>query len=121
MAEIYRTFFHSAWPVWMVLLGIYFPEPFPSGARWRWWNWLKWGLAAPLALYSLADVVLSLGRLERFALVAPLEGWLQGRRVVTGMSLAAGSSLFVCAGAKLTMAVSRDAKRRLGCFLPALS
>ncbi len=118
LAEIYRTFFHSAWPVWMVLLGIYFPEPFPSGARWRWWDWLKWGLAAPLALYTLVDVALSLGRMERFALVAPLEYWLQGpRRVVAGMSLAAGASLFVCAGAKLAMAVSRDAKRRLRLLL----
>jgi phosphoserine phosphatase RsbU/P len=118
LAGIYRAFFHSAWPVWMVLLGIYFPERFPSGTRWRWWNCLKWGLAAPLALYTLVDVALSLGMMERFALVAPLEHWLQApRRVVAGMTLAAGASLFVCAGAKLAMAVSRDAKRRLRLLL----
>ena len=118
LAEVYHTFFHSAWPVWMVLLGIYFPEPFPSGTRWRWWEWLKWGLAVPLALYTLVDIALSLGRMERFALVAPLEYPLQApRRVVAGMTLAAGASLFVCAGAKLAMAVSRDAKRRLRLLL----
>jgi len=118
LAEVYQTFFHSAWPVWIVLLGIYFPEPFPSGTRWRWWDWLKWGLAAPLALYTLIDLALSLGRMEHFALVAPLEYWLQApRRVVAGMTFAAGASLFVCAGAKLAMAVSRDAKRRLRLLL----
>jgi phosphoserine phosphatase RsbU/P len=118
LAEIYRTFFHSAWPVWMVLLGIYFPEPFPSRARWRWWDCLKWGLAAPLALYTLVDVALSLGGMEHFALVAPLQDWLQGpRHVVAGMSFAAGASLFFCAGAKLAMAVSPDAKRRLRLLL----
>ena len=118
LAGIYRTFFHSAWPVWVVLLGIYFPEPFPSGARWRWWEWLKWGLAAPLALYTLFDIALSLGRMEHFALVAPLEDWLQApRRVVGALSLAAGASLFLCAGAKLAMAVSGDAKRRLRLLL----
>jgi phosphoserine phosphatase RsbU/P len=118
LAGIYRMFFHSAWPVWMVLLGIYFPEPFPSGARWRWWEWLKRGLAAPLALYALVDVALSLGRMERFALVAPLDYWLQAPRgVVAYMSVAAGASLFVCAGAKLAIAVSRDAKRRLRLLL----
>jgi phosphoserine phosphatase RsbU/P len=118
LAEIYRTCFHSAWPVWMVLLGIYFPEPFPAGARWRWWDWLKWGLAAPLVLYTLVDVALSLGGMEHFALVAPLEDWLQApRHVVADMSLAAGASLFVCAGAKLAMTVSRDAKRRLRLLL----
>jgi len=118
LAEVYHTFFHSAWPVWMVLLGIYFPEPFPSGTRWRWWEWLKWGLAVPLALYTLVDIALSLGRMERFALVAPLEYPLQApRRVVAGMTLAAGASLFVCAAAKLAMAVSRDAKRRLRLLL----
>jgi len=118
LAEVYHTFFHSAWPVWMVLLGIYFPEAFPSGTRWRWWEWLKWGLAAPLALYTLLDIALSLGRMERFALVAPLEYSLQApRRFVAGMTLAAGASFFVCAGAKLAMTVSRDAKRRLRLLL----
>ncbi len=75
-AAIYHTALNSTAPIWIMLFGIYFPEPFPPTLRRRWWDCLKWALGLPLAFCALADIVLAVGKLENYSRVAALDRWL---------------------------------------------
>ena len=37
-AAIYLQFQKDSWCTYLLLLGIYFPEPFPKSSYWRWWG-----------------------------------------------------------------------------------
>lgn len=53
MASVYESILTNTWPLWMVLFGLYFPEPFLSIKRRPWIAWL-------VALPSFAFAVLSI-------------------------------------------------------------
>jgi signal transduction histidine kinase/CheY-like chemotaxis protein len=111
---VYRIGLLRATPLWLILLGIYFPEPFPAGSGKRWWNWLKWSLIPPLALYGILHVVAAEQVLEHISSVRGLKQFLQrSSRVEITLILAALASFTVCVAAKARMAVSPDGKRRL--------
>ena len=50
---VYHALANTTWPVWMLLFGIYFPEPMPFDRR---WPWLKWLLIAPLLALAAVEV-----------------------------------------------------------------
>jgi sigma-B regulation protein RsbU (phosphoserine phosphatase) len=115
----FGAFYHSALSLllmlWMLLFGIYFPEPFPASARRRWWEWCKWLFGTPLALGAMAGAVFSVGQVENYAKVARLGRALDlaDKPVLTVCAYAAVATFFACLWEKSSMAISRDARRRL--------
>ena len=113
LGQIYRAGFSSAWPIFMLLFGLYFPEPFP-GKEAASWKWAKRILIPALALISLAAIVASVGQIENFAAVAPLCALLERlSKVIFLLSFAAIGCFFAAIGTKAGAAVTPDAKRRL--------
>ena len=70
-AEIYHRIFRMAWPIGMMLFGLYFPHRFAFERR---RPWLKWTALAPLILIAVARAVFETGIDENVAAV----GWLSG-------------------------------------------
>jgi phosphoserine phosphatase RsbU/P len=111
---IFHVLFGRLLVFWMLLFGIYFPEPFPADARWRWWDWCKWAFGVPLVLDVVVGVVLSLGLMEDYSTVRSLgEAWHYTEKPIDVCSYAAMGTFFACLLAKSRMTISRDAKRRL--------
>ena len=112
---IYHTALNTLLMVWMLLFGIYFPEPFPATVRRRWWNWCKWLFGAPLVLGAMGGVIFSVGQLESYDEVARLGRMLTlaDKQLFTICAYGAVGTFFVCLWAKSRVAISLDAKRRL--------
>lgn len=114
LALAFRTVNKSAFSIWMLLFGIYFPEPFPAGSRWSNWSWRKWILIVPLALFATAGVITEIGELENFAAVGFLErlphGFVIAEVICTYMAYSMPLGLIA---RKYSSALSAGAKRRL--------
>src|SRR5215471_12339636 len=111
---IFNSVFGGLLVFWILLFGIYFPEPFPAGTRWRWWDWCKWVLGVPLVLNAVVNVIVSVGLMENYAAVEPLaQAWRHTDISLAVCGYAAMSTFFACLWAKSSMTTSRDAKRRL--------
>jgi sigma-B regulation protein RsbU (phosphoserine phosphatase) len=107
----YFTFFETAWPLWMLLFGIYFPERLVYDRR---WPWAKWLVIAPLLFFSVSGVIIEVGGLENFAAAAPLSRMLRPYnrlRMIIGM--VAIGCFFMSLGIKQGTATSPDVRRRL--------
>jgi sigma-B regulation protein RsbU (phosphoserine phosphatase) len=114
MAEAYRSAGQNTWEIWILLLGIYFPEPFPPARRRAWWMWLAWTLIPPLAFFALVFVASAVGEMENYAAIFFLHGLL-ARFVWIGsvVSYGAIAGFIACIIAKSGKAASPDARRRL--------
>jgi phosphoserine phosphatase RsbU/P len=113
VAEGYRVAVDNAWPIFMLLFGVYFPEPFPKKDP-AWWRWSKRIAITCLVVSCVMSVIVQLGQLENFASVASLSAARD--RLSTPdflLSFAAIGSFFVCISVKMGQAVTPDAKRRL--------
>lgn len=111
---IFHSLFGGLLVFWMLLFGIYFPEPFPADARRRWWDWCKWAFGVPLVLDVVVSVVISVGLMENYAAVMSLaEAWRYTQRPLVVCAYGAMSTFFACLWTKSSMMISRDAKRRL--------
>jgi phosphoserine phosphatase RsbU/P len=111
---IFHVLFAGLLVFWMLLFGIYFPEPFPASESRRWWDWCKWAFGVPLLLDVVISVVIAVGLLENYAAVRSLaEAWRHADKPVAVCAYAAMSTFFACLWAKSSMMTSRDAKRRL--------
>lgn len=112
------TFFRAAnlslFGIWLLLFGIYFPEPFPPSNPWYKWQRFKWVLIVPMILSGAVNIVVSIGELENFQTVAFLEHIPKFFRVadIIITYLAAGLPLGLIFS-KYRSAVSADSKRRL--------
>jgi len=104
----------QSWPLWMLLFGIYFPEPFPRDSWWPRWQWLRWPIIAPLAFFTVLHTINSVASVRNYTAIAFLLG-LEGRLEPVNAALAAsgGASFFACIACKRRMAISPDARRRL--------
>src|SRR5579859_8099326 len=69
VAGAYRAAVGTAWPIFMLLFGLYFPEPFP-GKESSWLRWSKRGIISLLVAFCVLSVVVQLGELENFYAVA---------------------------------------------------
>jgi sigma-B regulation protein RsbU (phosphoserine phosphatase) len=113
VAEGYRVAVGNAWPIFMLLFGLYFPEPFPEKDP-TWWRWSKRIVITLLIVSCVTNVIVRLGEFENFASVASLSAALDRLSMVDFLlSFAAIGSFFTCISAKISQAVTPDAKRRL--------
>jgi sigma-B regulation protein RsbU (phosphoserine phosphatase) len=111
LASGFHVLFGSTIAIWMLLFGIYFPERSPFDVR---WPWAKWVLIVPLALFTLANVVIEEGAQRNFAAVASLDELIRPFRIAERLiGMAAFSGFFAGLGAKVSMAATPDARRRL--------
>jgi sigma-B regulation protein RsbU (phosphoserine phosphatase) len=109
--------FHRAidqlWPLFMLLFGIYFPEPFAKRGP-AFWEWGKRILIPALILFAAMSVAISVGEIENLASVSFLEATMRHlSRVYFWIQVIATGSFFICIQAKYRGAASADAKRRL--------
>jgi sigma-B regulation protein RsbU (phosphoserine phosphatase) len=113
IAEGYRVAVDNSWPIFMLLFGVYFPEPFPEKDP-AWWRWSKRTVITLLIVSCVMNVIVRLGEFENFASVASLSAALDRLSTVDFLlSFAAIGSFFACISAKRSQAVTPDAKRRL--------
>jgi sigma-B regulation protein RsbU (phosphoserine phosphatase) len=113
VAEGYRVAVGSAWPIFMLLFGVYFPEPFPEKDP-AWWTWSKRIVITLLIVSCVMNVIVRLGQFENFAPVASLSAALDRLSTVDFLlKFAAIGSFFACISVKMRQAVTPDAKRRL--------
>lgn len=109
----YRAAVGNSWPIFMLLFGLYFPEPFP-GKDPAWWKWFKRLLISALIAFCVLDVTVQVGQLESFASVALLSRIMDHlSRVHFILAFAGTGAFFACMGVKRSRAVTPDAKRRL--------
>jgi sigma-B regulation protein RsbU (phosphoserine phosphatase) len=113
VAGAYRAAVGTAWPIFMLLFGLYFPEPFP-GKEPPWLTWSKRIVISVLIAFCFLSVAVQLGELENFSAVASLSALLQRLgKLQFILSFAATGAFFAAISVKMRMAVTPDAKRRL--------
>lgn len=111
--QAYRVGVASTWPLFMLLFGLYFPEPFP-GKESAWWRWTLRVVIPLLVADSVASVIIAVGEFENFASVARLSAVMDHLSKLSFLlTFGAVGSFFACIAARLSMAVTPDAKRRL--------
>ncbi|MCI0485110.1 MAG: SpoIIE family protein phosphatase [Blastocatellia bacterium] len=107
----YQTFFQSAWPLWMLLFGIYFPERWSVDRR---GSWMKWVFIAPNVAFILKDTIIAVGDLRNFAAVAPIHRLFQPLGIAElVISMVSIGFFFAALGHKTGTASTPDARRRL--------
>ena len=107
----YHILFNSAWPVCMMLFGIYFPERFDADRR---RPWAKWVFIIPLALITILEITLDIGTVENYRAVAPVFRLLQSyEKILFVFSLLPTSIFFLALFSKLGATKIPDARRRL--------
>lgn len=113
IAVFYRTAVSNSWPIFMLLFGSFFPEPFKENDA-RWWKWSKRVIIAILVAFSILNITASVGEIESYASVAALSAglarWGLFDFAVTFMAI---GTFFASIAVKLRRAVTPDAKRRL--------
>jgi phosphoserine phosphatase RsbU/P len=113
LGQAYRVGVSSTWPLFMLLFGLYFPEPFP-GKESAWWRWTLRVVIPLLVADSVASVIVAVGEFENFASVARLSAVMDHLSKLSFLlTFGAIGSFFACIAARLSMAVTPDAKRRL--------
>jgi sigma-B regulation protein RsbU (phosphoserine phosphatase) len=113
VAEGYRVAIDNSWPIFMLLFGVFFPEPFSEKDP-AWWKWSKRTVITLLIISGVSSVIVRLGEFENFASVASLSAALDRLSTIDFLvSFAAIGSFFVCISLKMRQAVTPDAKRRL--------
>ncbi|HKV23320.1 MAG TPA: SpoIIE family protein phosphatase [Candidatus Acidoferrum sp.] len=113
IAQAYRMAVDNSWPIFMLLFGLYFPEPL-AGKNPLWWKWARRSVIGLLILFCALNVIASVGQLEDFAAVASLTSGLEhlgGLEFL--LSFTAIGAFFALIAIKLKKAVAQDAKRRL--------
>ena len=107
----YHIFFNSAWPIWMLLFGLYFPERFSLDRR---WPWAKWVFIVPLALITIIEITLDIGSVESYRTVAYAFRLLQPyHKPIFIFSMIPISIFFFALFGKLGATRNPDARRRL--------
>jgi phosphoserine phosphatase RsbU/P len=114
LGTVYRPGLLNAWPIWLMLLGIYFPQPFPAESGWRVLSRWKWALIVPVAIAGLADVVVDVGAMEHYPSIGFLARPLTRCAPVVALVVYGMVGSFVVAIiAKSRLEISPDARRRL--------
>jgi phosphoserine phosphatase RsbU/P len=109
VGEAWRTFLQTTWPVWMTLFGMYFPDRHARGAI----NAiLRWALALPMLLFSLAITAVNVYSAETFGALANLQRFLAAANPTyfVAMFLSIGS-FFANIGFKMGTSKGDDRRR----------
>ncbi len=103
----------GAWLVWIVLFGIYFPEPLRYDRR---WPWLKWFLLAPLIAETVLLFWFQLAIVYNFEWAGPIRPILNldlRFPFTTIFAFVALSVFFACIAIQGSTATTPDSRRRL--------
>ncbi len=107
----YHVFCNTAWPIFMLLFGIYFPERWSLDRR---FPWAKWLFIIPLSLVTVCEIILAIGQVSNYGAVTPLYQVLRPyERQVFIFSLLPISIFFFALFGKLGETKTPDAHRRL--------
>jgi phosphoserine phosphatase RsbU/P len=111
---IFMYALNYTWGIWLLLFGIYFPEPLPPESRGRtFWRWVMWLVIVPLAFRAVVMVILSVGTLENYSSVFPLLHLVVQLNLLFAIaSYAALIGCVLCLAWKWWTAKSIDARRR---------
>ena len=113
VGRAYRVIIGNTWPIFMLLFGLYFPEPFPGKAS-PFWKWSKRAVISLLIALCFLDLIVQLGQLENAASVASLALAMEHlSRFHFIIAFIGTGAFFACISVKLGKAVTPDAKRRL--------
>lgn len=108
---VYHVSSNSAWPILMMLFGIYFPERWELDRR---LPWVKWVFIVTLGLVTLCEVILTLGIVEGYGAITPLYRLIRPfQRLLFIFSLLPISIFFFALFSKLFGTEAPDARRRL--------
>jgi len=108
---VYRAFFNATWPLWVMLFGLYFPEPFDFLRRRRWIPWL---LSIPFVCLLALSVYIEFYVGHNIARIRPLvESTLWIERPATVFAILCAFSFFASIAIKLAQERHPDARRRL--------
>src|SRR6202795_1635426 len=100
VAEGYRVAVDTAWPIFMLLFGLYFPEPFSEKDP-AWWTWSKRIVISLLIVSCVMNVIVRLGEFENFASVTSLSAAVDRLSTVDFLlKFAAIGSFFACISVK---------------------
>ena len=108
---VYRAFFNETWPLWVMLFGLYFPEPFDFLRRRRWIPWL---LSLPFLCLLALSVYIEFHVGHDIARVKPLVAstrWIN--KPATVFAILCAFSFFASIAIKLAQERHPDARRRL--------
>jgi phosphoserine phosphatase RsbU/P len=116
VAMAYRTALAAGWAIFMFLFGFFFPEPFPFYTRMRAWRkWIPALVIAPTLVQVMYAVVVSITEMTSYAhaqeMVQRFHPFHTPLRIY--LSCVVGFGFFGSIFTKSSMAISRDARRRL--------
>lgn len=104
----------GTWPIWMLLFGVYFPEPFQQQNWRKRWRLVQWVVVIPLAILTLIRITTSLGSMRDYHSVSSILSLeIRLSPLEYALMVASVVGFFACLGLKLRLAGSRDARRRL--------
>jgi sigma-B regulation protein RsbU (phosphoserine phosphatase) len=114
-AEIYHRALRLAWPIGMILFGLYFPRRFAFERR---YPWVKWVALTPLIIIALSRALVEIGRDENFATVEWLSGsFIAADAIVQVLAVCGAVTFLVSLGWKLLTETNADNRRRLRLLL----
>ncbi len=112
-AMLYHSGFGYMFTISMFFFGRYFPEPFPPERIWdKLWRIMQWVLVLPYAVFVACVIAISIGDLDHYQAVAPLDRHLSGTFGSVAPFVLV-STFFAAIFMKYSMSRSVDAKRRL--------
>ncbi|MGA7077155.1 MAG: SpoIIE family protein phosphatase [Terriglobales bacterium] len=112
----YHTTLAAAWPIFMFLFGFYFPEPFPRYTRMgAWRKWIPMLVIAPILVVVTYMVAASVAEMTDYAHAQEVVQSFRPFSIPLRIYLycVVGFGFFASIFMKSSMAISRDAKRRL--------
>ena len=108
---VYRTFFSETWPLWVMLFGLYFPEPFDFLRRRR---WIPWILSVPFVFLLVLSLYIKFYEGHNIASIRSfVESTLWIDKPATVFAIVCAFSFFASIAIKLAQARHPDARRRL--------
>ncbi len=116
LAMAFKGAFSATWTLWLLLLGIYFPERLDFERR---HGWIKYLAIVPLMLVAVFGLVALVAQLQGYAALAVLHRIFPDKYtpqltiLIGSIILAAIAAFFVLIVAKYFVASTPDAKRRL--------
>lgn len=114
-AEIYHRALRLAWPIGMILFGLYFPRRFAFERR---YPWVKWIALTPVILIALSRALVEVARDEDFTTVERLRGSFVANDAIVQVLALCGTVIFlVSLGWKLLTETNADDRRRLHLLL----
>ncbi len=107
----YSTFLQRSWPLWMLLFGLYFPDP---SRKLRKVAWTRWAVGLPLFLFAVVNAFVQAFE-HSGQIVSPALGQIlrQASPVAMLLGFLAIGIFFMCLQLKRYTEPDPDARRRL--------